>query len=781
MVIVASLLGALAGIVTGLVPGIHVNTVTALLLAGSASCASLGIEYSALLAFTCALAISHTFFDVVPGLFLGIPGDETFALLPGHRLVKAGQGNLAMRLSVAGSGLGLGIGLAVIAALLVLGNLIGAVEDAIGPWMFFVLAAVSVILIVTDSHRGWALAVFLASGLLGIAVFGSPLVAGGLDAPVNALFPALAGLFGVASLLFAVGTAGRAEPAPPPPPDASPGVSPAGVAWPGVRGGLAGLLVGLLPGLGAANAATLLLLIERWSGRRGNRDDQDRAYLVTTSSLNTSEALFAIAALYLIGRSRSGASIAVEQILGGIVSPGDLGWIALSMIAAGVVAAAIMWRLGARFAAWFHAVDQAGLTWSVIAFLTALTVLLLGAGGLVILICATAVGLIPLLFGARRAQLMGFFLVPTMLFYSGQQGRLVDWLSLEQRTAPLSPSITVSGIALAVGVAFGAAVAVYVLARRAGRSAGEDPEAPSPAARMADRVAAVTGGVAAAGVLVFALWGGAYPRNPGPSAFVAPADRAAGRITRVIDGDTADVASACRRFRVRFKGVDAPELGRPPGDRSRDWAVSTLEGRPVTWSAVGVDAYGRFVGDLHFRDGTHVNAEIIRQGYARAYTGFPFEGRDEFERLEQEARNAARGLWGDTSADGQAQSESSVGPELPAEIAQWDDNANGHISCAEARGHGIAPVRRGHPAYAFMTDGDGDGMVCESGGGQPSRPRTAQREDSQRPSGALRWDDNGNGRISCAEARRHGIAPVRRGHPAYRYMNDPNGDGVVCE
>ena len=43
------------------------------------------------------------------------------------------------------------------------------------------------------------------------------------------------------------------------------------------------------------------------------------------------------------------------------------------------------------------------------------------------------------------------------------------------------------------------------------------------------------------------------------------------------------------------------------------------------------------------------------------------------------------------------------------------------------------------------------------------------------------YDDNGNGRISCAEARAHGIAPVRRGHPAYRYMRDPDGDGVVCE
>ena len=43
------------------------------------------------------------------------------------------------------------------------------------------------------------------------------------------------------------------------------------------------------------------------------------------------------------------------------------------------------------------------------------------------------------------------------------------------------------------------------------------------------------------------------------------------------------------------------------------------------------------------------------------------------------------------------------------------------------------------------------------------------------------YDDNGNGRITCAEARRHGIAPVPRTHPAYRYMRDGDGDGVVCE
>ena len=43
----------------------------------------------------------------------------------------------------------------------------------------------------------------------------------------------------------------------------------------------------------------------------------------------------------------------------------------------------------------------------------------------------------------------------------------------------------------------------------------------------------------------------------------------------------------------------------------------------------------------------------------------------------------------------------------------WDDNGNGQITCAEARRHGIAPVPRRHPAYAYMRDGDGDGWVCE--------------------------------------------------------------------
>lgn len=57
------------------------------------------------------------------------------------------------------------------------------------------------------------------------------------------------------------------------------------------------------------------------------------------------------------------------------------------------------------------------------------------------------------------------------------------------------------------------------------------------------------------------------------------------------------------------------------------------------------DRYGRTLGYLYLRDGTFVNLEIIRQGYANAYTQFPFEFMEEFRSAEKEAREDRRGLW----------------------------------------------------------------------------------------------------------------------------------------
>ena len=73
-------------------------------------------------------------------------------------------------------------------------------------------------------------------------------------------------------------------------------------------------------------------------------------------------------------------------------------------------------------------------------------------------------------------------------------------------------------------------------------------------------------------------------------------------------------------------------------------------------------------------------------------------------------------------------------------------------------------------------------IVLEPGTSAGTAPAgdTAPASSGQRNALEL-YDDNGNGSITCAEARAHGIAPVHRGHPAYQYMRDADGDGKVCE
>ena len=55
--------------------------------------------------------------------------------------------------------------------------------------------------------------------------------------------------------------------------------------------------------------------------------------------------------------------------------------------------------------------------------------------------------------------------------------------------------------------------------------------------------------------------------------------------------------------------------------------------------------YERTLAYMFLKDGTLLNAEIIKQGYGHAYTQFPFSRMEEFRRLEREAREEQRGLW----------------------------------------------------------------------------------------------------------------------------------------
>ena len=91
-----------------------------------------------------------------------------------------------------------------------------------------------------------------------------------------------------------------------------------------------------------------------------------------------------------------------------------------------------------------------------------------------------------------------------------------------------------------------------------------------------------------------------------------------GRVTRVLDGDTIEVALSSGPIRVRFGSVDAPEKKQPWGREAREALTRKLGDREVELDVVSQDQYDRLVAVVGLDD-ENVNAWLVRQGHAWAY------------------------------------------------------------------------------------------------------------------------------------------------------------------
>jgi micrococcal nuclease len=112
--------------------------------------------------------------------------------------------------------------------------------------------------------------------------------------------------------------------------------------------------------------------------------------------------------------------------------------------------------------------------------------------------------------------------------------------------------------------------------------------------------------------------------------------------------------------RVRLIGVNTPETVHPQktveafGKEASAFTKRIVEGKLVrlefdlraSRTGDGEDKYSRTLAYVFLQDGTHLNAEIIRQGYGFAVNSSPpLKYQNEFRRLEREARDQHRGLW----------------------------------------------------------------------------------------------------------------------------------------
>ena len=130
-----------------------------------------------------------------------------------------------------------------------------------------------------------------------------------------------------------------------------------------------------------------------------------------------------------------------------------------------------------------------------------------------------------------------------------------------------------------------------------------------------------------------------------------------GRVVWVVDGDTIHVKIGPRLEKVRYIGVNAPEIPH----HVRGWLEGGAQAHKVNRQLVARrdarleldlglrDHYGRllaYVWVQRARKPVMANAEMVRLGFAQVMTIPPnVKYQDLFLKLQREAREAGRGLW----------------------------------------------------------------------------------------------------------------------------------------
>jgi putative membrane protein len=387
--------GVALGTASGLVPGLHANNF-ALLLAGFAP--SMDADPLFVGVAMLGAGVVHSFLDIVPALALGVPDAATaVAALPGHRLVIAGRGREAVRLSAVGSGLA--VALAVPLAVPVTWLMVRW-YPAVRAHLPLLLAAVVALLVLTESSRRAAvggLAAFLASAALGLATLdadpAAPLSTGGVLAPL------FAGLFGVPVLVDALGGGGV-----PPQSDPRIAMDARDLGASAGAGSLAGAVVGYVPGVSAAIAAVAAMPAVP-------RESADRGFVVATSGANTANTVFALFALVALGTPRTGVTVALDRAAVPFALP-------ILLVAAATAACcgfALVVALGDPYLRVVGNADYTRLSVGVLGLLAALSYAFAGPFGVGVLVVAGALGLVPPRLGARRVHLMGVLIGPLAL------------------------------------------------------------------------------------------------------------------------------------------------------------------------------------------------------------------------------------------------------------------------------------------------------------------------------------------------------------------------------
>ena len=127
-------------------------------------------------------------------------------------------------------------------------------------------------------------------------------------------------------------------------------------------------------------------------------------------------------------------------------------------------------------------------------------------------------------------------------------------------------------------------------------------------------------------------------------ALPAHAGSLSGQVGGVLDGDILEVLHQGKAERIRLNGIDCPEKDQAYGERAKQAISELVVGKEVMLNTYGLDRNGRTLADVLLPDGTNVNYKLVKEGWCWWYRTYA-PGNRKLEGLENEAREAKKGLW----------------------------------------------------------------------------------------------------------------------------------------
>jgi len=378
------LTGVLIGVFTGLIPGLHPNSV----IFGSIPLyLGFGLDFMLYACLVSGLSISHTFHDFIPAFYLQAPeGSTALSMSVGGEMASNGRGTEAFYSTLLGGVASLFVFILVLPVMYFsLESIYGFFESFMAYFLLFFL-----LFLVFRSDRLEGFVVAVLSGSLGYLVLNSSISGSFI------LMPVFSGLFAVPAVVSSVYSGSEI-------PDQAESDGFSGVRG-GVVGFLAGLLAGVFPGLGAAGSTSFLMpLIE---------DKKD--FLAGMGGVNTSDIVMSFISLLLIEKARSGASVALEG-LRSTLEWQIFGLIGVSIFCAGF-SALVALRSESLFLSLFRKVNFRSVGLLVLGFLLVGSFVFSGVFGLLVLFVSSLIGGYSFLVDCRSVC-MAVLLVPAIVFF----------------------------------------------------------------------------------------------------------------------------------------------------------------------------------------------------------------------------------------------------------------------------------------------------------------------------------------------------------------------------